>query len=80
MGDDPTAACGNCCLKLARRSSPGFCALVLQMVKSRISLWSGLCCFHNPILSCLGSLAPRQPGHNTRGWHAAHFRACIPCC
>lgn len=28
-GDEPTATCGNCCLKLARRSSPGFCELVL---------------------------------------------------
>lgn len=49
--DDPTATSGNCCLKLARRSSPGFCELVLEdgeKEKMHVSLWStfsqGLSC------------------------------------
>lgn len=38
--DDPTATSGNCCLKLARRSSPGFCELVLEDgEKIHVSLW-----------------------------------------
>lgn len=34
---EPAAICGNCCLKLARRSSPGFCELVLLRANSRVS-------------------------------------------
>lgn len=57
--DDPTATSGNCCLKLARRSSPGFCELVLEDgEKIHVSLWP---IFQGTVPHSIRKLELREP-------------------
>lgn len=60
---EPAAICGNCCLKLARRSSPGFCELVLWM-----SMVSSACGLASTAYE--SRARPTRPKSLRTGWRA----------